>query len=179
MKSLLLAYLLWFIGGPFGLHKFYLGRPGIGLLYFFTCGLFMIGWVVDLFTLPYQVRVANLLHQHPPDGFEVELRRAFEALKRGLHGWSDEGSPAGSSPRRDAFRELVKPRLTDDDLMLTLLRAAQKHGGRLSVTEGVMETSAPFADVERVLSLMVQSGYVYMENDPDTGVVRYVFKELF
>jgi hypothetical protein len=179
MKSLLLAYLLWFVGGPLGLHKFYLGRPGIGLLYFFTFGLFMIGWVVDLFTLPYQVRVANLLQQYPPDGLETELRRAFEALKRGLRGWLDEGAPAGKSPMRDSLRELVKPRSTDDDLMLALLRAAQKRGGRLSVTEGVMETGAPFADVERVLTLMVQSGYVYMENDPNTGVVMYVFKELF
>lgn len=179
MKSLLLAYLLWFLGGPLGLYKFYLGRPGIGLLYFFTGGLFLIGWLVDLFTLPYQVRVANLLQQYPPEGLEVELHRAFEALKRGLRGLLDDRPPRDQSPWRTTIRELVKPHPTDDELMLALLRAAQKRGGRLSVTEGVMETGAPFADVERVLTTMMQSGYVYLENDPATGVVLYVFKELF
>ena len=67
----------------------------------------------------------------------------------------------------------------DDDLMLALLRAAQQHGGRLSVTEGVIETGAPFTVVEQVLRTMVRSGYVYMDNDPITGVVVYVFKEIF
>lgn len=179
MKSLLLAYLLWFVGGPFGLHKFYLERPGMGLVYFFTFGLFMIGWIVDLFTLPYQVRVANLLRQQAPTGLEAELHRAFEALKRGLRGWLDEGRRIDTISERDTLRELATPRPSDDDLMLALLRAAQKRGGRLSVTEGVIETGAPFADVERVLTIMTQSGYVYMENDPNTGVVMYVFKELF
>ena len=61
MKSLLLAYFLWLVGGPLGLHKFYLGRPVMGLLYLFTGGLFFVGWAVDFFTLPRQVQVANLL----------------------------------------------------------------------------------------------------------------------
>jgi TM2 domain-containing membrane protein YozV len=52
MQSLLLTYVLWLFGGLFGLHKFYLGRPFIGLLYFFTGGLFLVGWIVDFFTLP-------------------------------------------------------------------------------------------------------------------------------
>ena len=63
--------------------------------------------------------------------------------------------------------------------MLGLLRAAHKHGGRLSVTAGVMETGIAFAHIERVLNLMVESNYVYMDNDPATGVIGYVFKEIF
>jgi len=64
MKSLLLSYLLWLVGGLFGLHKFYLGRPIMGLLYFFTGGLFFVGWRVDLFTLPRQVRRENLEREY-------------------------------------------------------------------------------------------------------------------
>lgn len=32
-------------------HKFYEGKPLIGLFYFFTCGIFGLGWIVDLFSL--------------------------------------------------------------------------------------------------------------------------------
>ena len=39
-----------FMGG-FGAHKFYEGRMGMGLLYFFTVGLFGIGWGIDLINL--------------------------------------------------------------------------------------------------------------------------------
>lgn len=42
------ALLLCIFGGIFGLHQFYVGRIGKGLLYFCTCGLFMFGWVIDI-----------------------------------------------------------------------------------------------------------------------------------
>lgn len=182
MKSLLLSYLLWFFGGFFGLHKFYLGRPLMGLLYFFTGGLFFIGWVVDFFTLPRQVRVATLLSQNQTEGLSAELTREFEVLKRGLHNILDniDNQPgATKASLQETLKQALKPRVADDDLMLALLRAAQKHGGRLSVTEGVMETGMPFTAVERVLSAMVEANYVYMENDPSTGVLVYIFKEIF
>ncbi len=35
-------------GGWFGLHKFIDGEIGIGVLYFFTCGLFLVGWICDI-----------------------------------------------------------------------------------------------------------------------------------
>lgn len=42
-----------------GFHHFYLNRPGFGVLYFFTFGLFGIGWLVDLFRIPSLVKEAN------------------------------------------------------------------------------------------------------------------------
>lgn len=46
------AALLWCIFlGYFGGHYFYVGRIGKGLLYFFTVGLFGIGWLVDIFVI--------------------------------------------------------------------------------------------------------------------------------
>lgn len=35
--------------GFFGVHKFIDGKIGMGLLYLFTCGLFGIGWLIDIF----------------------------------------------------------------------------------------------------------------------------------
>ena len=43
--------LLCFFLGGFGVHKFYRGKIGMGLLYLFTGGLFGIGYLVDLITL--------------------------------------------------------------------------------------------------------------------------------
>ena len=45
------AFFLGLFLGPFGAHKFYEGRTGMGLLYLFTMGLCGIGWVVDIFLI--------------------------------------------------------------------------------------------------------------------------------
>jgi TM2 domain-containing membrane protein YozV len=42
---------LWLIGFT-GAHRFYYGRPWTGTLWFFTLGLFGIGWLIDAFLLP-------------------------------------------------------------------------------------------------------------------------------
>jgi len=47
----LIGYLLW-IFGIFGAHRFYYGRPVTGTIWFFTLGLFFVGWIVDLFLIP-------------------------------------------------------------------------------------------------------------------------------
>ena len=49
--SLAVGYILW-IFGFLGAHRFYFGRPVSGTIYFFTLGLFLIGWIIDLFIMP-------------------------------------------------------------------------------------------------------------------------------
>jgi TM2 domain-containing membrane protein YozV len=56
--SLLLGYLLW-IFGFIGAHRFYYGRPITGVIWFFTLGLFLIGWIIDLFLIPSMERQAD------------------------------------------------------------------------------------------------------------------------
>lgn len=46
-KSKWLAFFLCFFFGAFGAHKFYEGKTGMGVLYFFTMGLFGFGWLID------------------------------------------------------------------------------------------------------------------------------------
>jgi len=58
-KSLLATYLLWFLFGFIGIHKFYVRKTGMGVLYIFTGGLFVIGWLIDIFIIPSQVRQVN------------------------------------------------------------------------------------------------------------------------
>lgn len=61
MRSTTVAYLLWFFGGfgVLGLHRFYAGKVGTGLLWLFTGGLFGIGAFIDLFLIPGMISDAN------------------------------------------------------------------------------------------------------------------------
>jgi hypothetical protein len=58
-KSLAIAYLLWFFLGWIGVHHFYLGKAGRGIGYLLTFAWLTLGWWVDLFTLPAQVKRIN------------------------------------------------------------------------------------------------------------------------
>jgi restriction system protein len=42
------ALWLCIFGGMLGLHQFYVGNIGKGLLYCFTGGLFVFGWIIDI-----------------------------------------------------------------------------------------------------------------------------------
>jgi len=62
VKSKGVAYLLWFFLGIFGAHRFYLEKIGTGILWLLTCGLFGVGWFIDLFILGSEVDTYNLMH---------------------------------------------------------------------------------------------------------------------
>ena len=47
-KSKSLALILCIFFGWLGLHKFYVGKVGMGLLYMFTVGIGGIGWFIDI-----------------------------------------------------------------------------------------------------------------------------------
>jgi len=54
-----IGYILWIFGFT-GSHRFYYGRPLMGTIYFFTFGLFGIGWLIDFFLIPAMDRQADL-----------------------------------------------------------------------------------------------------------------------
>jgi TM2 domain-containing membrane protein YozV len=74
-KSVLVAYLLWFVFGYLGGHRFYLGRTGSAMLMLALCalsalltvvtlgilGFFLIGiwWLIDAFLIPGMVAGYN------------------------------------------------------------------------------------------------------------------------
>ncbi len=65
-----IGYVLW-IFGFLGAHRFYYGKPISGTLYFFTFGLFFIGWIVDLFLIPAMSREASIRFQEGPVDYNV------------------------------------------------------------------------------------------------------------
>lgn len=58
-RELFEAYLLWFLLGLFGGHRFYIGDIKNGVIYLLTLGIFGIGWIIDAFLLPNLVQLAN------------------------------------------------------------------------------------------------------------------------
>ena len=57
--SAAIGYILW-IFGFLGCHRFYFGKPISGTIYFFTLGIFLIGWIIDLFLIPGMEREADI-----------------------------------------------------------------------------------------------------------------------
>ena len=63
MKSGFVAFLFWCMAiiGLCGMHRFYVGRVGTGVVWLLTFGLLGVGQLLDLFFLGSMVRSANLL----------------------------------------------------------------------------------------------------------------------
>jgi len=68
--SKLIGYLLW-IFGFLGAHRFYFGRPVSGTVWFFTLGLLGIGWLIDLFLIPWMERTAEARYASGPIDYSV------------------------------------------------------------------------------------------------------------
>ena len=59
------GYILW-IFGFLGAHRFYYGKPVTGTIYFFTLGIFFVGWLIDLFLIPSMDRQADRRYRAGP-----------------------------------------------------------------------------------------------------------------
>ena len=153
-----LSYGLWCAGlaGACGIHRFYMGKIGTGVLYLVTFGLLGIGQVVDLFRMKSLVKNANIR-----DGRIPHPRQAARL--------SDVDLKPGKPDAK---------RLPPMDLQQQLLHAALQNGGELTVTQGVMATGKGFEEVESTLTEMSHKGYVDVDNAPGSGVVVYRFPEL-
>lgn len=76
----LIGYLFWILGF-LGAHRFYFGKPLTGALWFFTGGLLLVGWIIDLFLIPAMAEEANArFHRGPVDHSVAWLLLIFLGL---------------------------------------------------------------------------------------------------
>lgn len=73
----IVGYLFWILGF-IGAHRFYFGKPLTGTLWFFTGGLFLIGWIVDLFLIPSMAEHAN--RRYPPGQIDYTVAWCLHLL---------------------------------------------------------------------------------------------------
>ena len=68
--SIVIGYIVW-IFGFMGAHRFYYGKPITGTIWFFTLGLFFVGWIIDLFLIPGMDRQAEWRFESGPYDYTV------------------------------------------------------------------------------------------------------------
>lgn len=156
-RRLGISYGLWAFGflGFGGLHRFYNGKIFSGLLWFFTYNLFGVGQILDFFLIP-------------------TMAEEYEKKIKAKMGLSSAGVPLTEPV---GITETV-PLPTRERLILKLLQSAYARGGKLSLTQAVMDTGVGFNEVKSILQEMAAAGYVSISNDPVTGIVIYQFNEL-
>jgi TM2 domain-containing membrane protein YozV len=59
-----IAWLLFYVGGFFGLHRFYQGKILTGVVFLFTGGILGLGWLFDLLSMNEQIDDVNEEFHH-------------------------------------------------------------------------------------------------------------------
>ena len=162
MYSTTLAYLLWFIGGfgTLGFHRFYLGKFGTGILYLLTGGLGFIGSLYDFFTMPMQVRDANL---------EMRYRRALD---------SGISRDARMDDLRDDFRRETRSvrEIGGDSIERVILRTAKKNNGLATPAEVALEGNISLDEAKKHLEQLVSRGFAEVRVSKSGNLV-YMFQD--
>jgi len=68
--SKVVGYLAWILGFM-GAHRFYYGKPITGTIWFFTLGLFFIGWIIDFFLIPAMDEEADFRYQEGSTDYSI------------------------------------------------------------------------------------------------------------
>ncbi len=67
---IIIGYIFWIIGFT-GAHRFYFGRPLTGILWFFTGGLLLVGWLIDIVLIPSMAESAERRYPAGPYDYGV------------------------------------------------------------------------------------------------------------
>jgi len=164
MYSIGIAYLLWLLSGcgALGFHRFYLGKIPTGLLWMLTGGLGMFGSVYDFFTLPGQVREANIRkalydrNMHRPPGVP-DWRYAEDASARVV------GS-SGKASGKETIEHVI-------------LKIAKENNGILTVSEVALGAGIPIEEAKTYLEALVSKGFAELRVRK-SGSLVYVIPDM-
>ena len=166
MYSIGIAYLLWFCScfGVLGLHRLYLGKVPTGILWMFTGGLFGIGTIYDFFTLPSQVREANIrkvLFNRP------RYRQNADFRERSNSSWRNVD---------DGKARVVKPEEHKESLERIILKQARDNKGILTVSEVALAANISVDEAKKHLESLVTKGIAELRVRK-TGALVYVMQD--
>jgi len=154
MYSTLIAYLLWIFSGcgALGFHRFYLGKIPTGLLWMFSFGLFGVGALYDLLTLPRQVQEAN-------------IRKAlYDQLSRQYNSDSSGPGNRGRGSWRYAddaqFRVMNEKNHEKEHPEKVILKIARENKGILTVSELALGANITMDEAKKLLEALVSKGFL-------------------
>ncbi|MDR2941633.1 MAG: TM2 domain-containing protein [Treponema sp.] len=155
MYSVGIAYLLWLFSGcgALGFHRFYLGKIPTGLLWFFTGGLGMIGSIYDFFTLPGQVREAN-------------IRRAI------YDGGAFNNRPSWRNVNDGEVR-IVRDKESVEHVILKL---AKEKNGVLTASDVALTSKITVDEAKKALDALVSKGYAELRVR-QSGALVYIISD--
>lgn len=155
-KSPGVAAVLAFVAGSFGVHKFYLGEVGWGILYlmFFWTGIPTVAaWIEGILFLTKSEE-------------EFAYKYGARALNPRPHQVSRSILPAQQNHPK-----------TPQEYERFLLKFAKEHQGVVTVSQVVAESHLSIEKVEEHLATLAGKNYARSEMDPETGRISYIFPE--
>jgi TM2 domain-containing membrane protein YozV len=166
------AYLLWLLGifGVCGVQRLYSGQIVSGLFYLFTLGFCYVGQFIDLFLIPSMVEHRNIYlkglyaSQHPQIGPTPNVTVQIGDVPRSTPALELATLPTEQPKAQKA----LSPKLQ-------LIKAAQDNGGTLSLAQAALITGFEHEQLQTLLKECLQQGYAEIDNDRETGAIRYRF----
>ena len=158
MYSVGIAYLLWLLSGcgVLGLHRFYLGKIPSGILWMCTGGLGMFGSIYDFFTLPGQVREANIRRAiYDGGGGSFSGRRSWRSVN-------------------DGEARIVREK---ESVERIILKIAKENKGVLTASEVALAANISIEDAKRDLDALVSKGFAELRVRK-SGTLVYAIPDL-
>ena len=150
MYSLGIAYLLFFLFGWSGAHRFYLGKTRSGFLFMFTGGLFGFGLIHDFFSLPHMVREANILkaiyNRNDPNFDEYGRWRYLNDNKTSI------------KQEKDSLERII-------------LREAKENKGIITPSGIALVGNISIDDAKKYLDALVSKGFAELRVRKSGGIV--------